>query len=338
MRCPTIADRTRRVLDHPLPYEESEGWSTCEGESPDSEEDASRAEIPAPTEEVEFIDTTLPVQDDPHGQEEGGFDQPMPEEVDDRATQPLGGEESDSDQGDPRVADRREGKEPLQVPLQEAHDRPEDCCHRPDPDEDRPDPKPSSEYPTQRCPIDLSDCVEPESDHDPREEGADWGRCDCMRIGQPEVEGDSRGLDQEPGEEERRSDDDEPIGSPLDPFGQDHSDLDEVECARPCIEERDPDQDQEGADTIGDCEVERAFEGRRLPLITGQTIGRDTHQLEEDEEIEEIAGQGEADHPSSEGQDERVVESLRSEEHTSELQSRGHLVCRLLLEKKKKKR
>src|SRR5439155_26662644 len=30
------------------------------------------------------------------------------------------------------------------------------------------------------------------------------------------------------------------------------------------------------------------------------------------------------------------VQSLRSEEHTSELQSRGHLVCRLLLEKKKK--
>src|SRR5437870_10575399 len=29
-------------------------------------------------------------------------------------------------------------------------------------------------------------------------------------------------------------------------------------------------------------------------------------------------------------------ERVRSEEHTSELQSRGHLVCRLLLEKKKK--
>src|SRR5439155_27333534 len=29
--------------------------------------------------------------------------------------------------------------------------------------------------------------------------------------------------------------------------------------------------------------------------------------------------------------------TIRSEEHTSELQSRGHLVCRLLLEKKKKK-
>src|SRR2546422_5632077 len=30
------------------------------------------------------------------------------------------------------------------------------------------------------------------------------------------------------------------------------------------------------------------------------------------------------------------LESFRSEEHTSELQSRLHLVCRLLLEKKKK--
>src|SRR5690554_7389593 len=31
-------------------------------------------------------------------------------------------------------------------------------------------------------------------------------------------------------------------------------------------------------------------------------------------------------------------EIIRSEEHTSELQSRPHLVCRLLLEKKKKKK
>src|SRR5690625_367131 len=32
---------------------------------------------------------------------------------------------------------------------------------------------------------------------------------------------------------------------------------------------------------------------------------------------------------------EKII-AARSEEHTSELQSRGHLVCRLLLEKKKK--
>src|SRR5690625_6589284 len=33
----------------------------------------------------------------------------------------------------------------------------------------------------------------------------------------------------------------------------------------------------------------------------------------------------------------REPDRQRSEEHTSELQSRGHLVCRLLLEKKNKK-
>src|SRR5690625_6337979 len=33
-----------------------------------------------------------------------------------------------------------------------------------------------------------------------------------------------------------------------------------------------------------------------------------------------------------------AVAQVRSEEHTSELQSRGHLVCRLLLEKKNKKK
>src|SRR3989442_10251454 len=35
---------------------------------------------------------------------------------------------------------------------------------------------------------------------------------------------------------------------------------------------------------------------------------------------------------------ENILVTLRSEEHTSELQSRPHLVCRLLLEKKKKKK
>src|SRR5690625_5751859 len=42
-------------------------------------------------------------------------------------------------------------------------------------------------------------------------------------------------------------------------------------------------------------------------------------------------------HAERNGQRLRLVQVLRSEEHTSELQSRGHLVCRLLLEKKKQK-
>src|SRR5690625_6453857 len=39
-----------------------------------------------------------------------------------------------------------------------------------------------------------------------------------------------------------------------------------------------------------------------------------------------------------EAEDLHLVPLWRSEEHTSELQSRGHLVCRLLLEKKEKRK
>src|SRR5439155_23112914 len=41
------------------------------------------------------------------------------------------------------------------------------------------------------------------------------------------------------------------------------------------------------------------------------------------------------DLPGTELRQHRPLRDPRSEEHTSELQSRGHLVCRLLLEKKK---
>src|SRR3712207_6974246 len=52
------------------------------------------------------------------------------------------------------------------------------------------------------------------------------------------------------------------------------------------------------------------------------------------------AGQGgrDADHALHEERDEEDRAEHRSEEHTSELQSRQYLVCRLLLEKKKKKK
>src|SRR3712207_7302805 len=51
-------------------------------------------------------------------------------------------------------------------------------------------------------------------------------------------------------------------------------------------------------------------------------------------------GDGECIAPGCFGQEQQVepgvVNQFRSEEHTSELQSRQYLVCRLLLEKKKK--
>src|SRR5690625_5857424 len=58
-----------------------------------------------------------------------------------------------------------------------------------------------------------------------------------------------------------------------------------------------------------------ALLNRRLPAIT-ESRRRYVQQLRE----------------------QQVEVTSRSEEHTSELQSRGHLVCRLLLEKKKQQR
>src|SRR5205823_14319414 len=49
-----------------------------------------------------------------------------------------------------------------------------------------------------------------------------------------------------------------------------------------------------------------------------------------------LCGSGELDYPA-EGVRLVIRHSLRSEEHTSELQSLAYLVCRLLLEKKKNK-
>src|SRR5690625_6638677 len=58
----------------------------------------------------------------------------------------------------------------------------------------------------------------------------------------------------------------------------------------------------------------------------------------ENDKFEELANQAKEHCPVSAVLNcEISMDAVRSEEHTSELQSRGHLVCRLLLEKKKQK-
>src|SRR5439155_21076675 len=70
-----------------------------------------------------------------------------------------------------------------------------------------------------------------------------------------------------------------------------------------------------------------------LPIFAYSSYGdRDDQAIgnNENNAITFQTGASEEDPPSR-------AAHLRSEEHTSELQSRGHLVCRLLLEKKKNK-
>src|SRR5438105_9208805 len=75
----------------------------------------------------------------------------------------------------------------------------------------------------------------------------------------------------------------------------------------------------------------------RSTLFPYTTLFRSQRQVT----VERSAGQPEAIRPPGEllvQRAARLVGELRSEEHTSELQSRVDLVCRLLLEKKKKKK
>src|SRR2546430_6214724 len=51
---------------------------------------------------------------------------------------------------------------------------------------------------------------------------------------------------------------------------------------------------------------------------------------------EQYRGRDDPQDQSSDGEESRAEDLPRSEEHTSELQSQSNLVCRLLLEKKKK--
>src|SRR3712207_8351260 len=79
----------------------------------------------------------------------------------------------------------------------------------------------------------------------------------------------------------------------------------------------------------------------RSTLFPYTTLFRSVGGINRCAAIERLARHGVvANHVARVGEDARVARALerqRSEEHTSELQSRQYLVCRLLLEKKKKK-
>src|SRR5574344_1272199 len=83
----------------------------------------------------------------------------------------------------------------------------------------------------------------------------------------------------------------------------------------------------------------RESEARNIPRRDSLTPQK---QRRERREIFAVAGAGVPEYfdgifESARGMPARHSERIRSEEHTSELQSPDHLVCRLLLEKKKTK-
>ena len=103
------------------------------------------------------------------------------------------------------------------------------------------------------------------------------------------------------------------------------ADLGEVERTGARVHEPDPDQEQERADHVDDGEVERALE-RRLLLdpVADERHRRDAHQLEQDEHVEQVAGEAEADHPCHERQHQHVVAGCRHADEARAVDEREH--------------
>src|SRR5437870_7175372 len=72
-----------------------------------------------------------------------------------------------------------------------------------------------------------------------------------------------------------------------------------------------------------------SFQGRPASLVMANDI-TERKRVEHRDSVLSMLGQSLSSATSP-----QEAANIRSEEHTSELQSRGHLVCRLLLEKKK---
>src|SRR5690625_6929041 len=76
----------------------------------------------------------------------------------------------------------------------------------------------------------------------------------------------------------------------------------------------------------------------RSTLFPYTTLFRSVYKVDLLQKEVENELSGSLDEVIEDQEDGYIEEEARSEEHTSELQSRGHLVCRLLLEKKNNKK
>src|SRR3712207_8715743 len=82
------------------------------------------------------------------------------------------------------------------------------------------------------------------------------------------------------------------------------------------------------------------FRSRLVPARGCSARGRPTHSSRQDHPAPQRERRlfGRNGRREQQNRIQSILDTSRSEEHTSELQSRQYLVCRLLLEKKKKNR
>ena len=270
----------RRTVDERLAEERSYAWERAQQQAADAEQDARDSKLAPAAVQVELVDGSEPVQEDPGEHEQGALREPVTEHIRGHAGDAVGGEESDPAHEHADVADRRERQQPLEVALRVTHDRAPQRGHRPERDENHAEfGRVGTERAGEDRPVQPRDCVHAKLGHHAGEQDADRGRRHGMRIGEPEVDGDRRGLRQEAGEQEHHRHDHECVGPVTIEGG---ADLRHIERAGPGIQQRQADEDRVCPHAVGDREVDRALDRPALlDPVRGQRVGDRAHQLEE---------------------------------------------------------
>jgi hypothetical protein len=208
-------------------------------------------------------------------------------------------------QKQPDMADRYERQHALQVVLGVRHHRAEHRSRQArhdqhDPHRVRVRRDRAAEDPEH----DPHDPEHAELAHRARQHDADRRRRDGVGVGEPEVERHDRRLHQEAAREERQRHHHEAVDVAV----VEHvPGLRDVQRTRARVDQRDPDHRQERPDRVRHREVQRALQRRALVDVDpGERERRDAHQLEEDEQVEQVARETEADHAGEEDERQHV--------------------------------
>lgn len=250
-----------------------------------------------------LVDAAEPVQQNPHTGEERRLHPGMRQHVQRDTAEPLRGEHRETDEEQAGVRDGGIGQQPLQMALEPAHHRTE---HRGQRTQGQQRPlrvgRRDAAGAREDRPVDPGDAVDAQLDHDPGHQHAHRCGRHRMRVGQPEVEGHRRGLDEQSGGDEDEGGDHQRVRA-AGVRVQGAADLGEAEFAGAGVEQSDAEQRGVGTEGVDDAEHQGPLDGAGLlDAVAGQGVGDDAHQLEEDKGVEQIPGQREAAHTCLEEQ------------------------------------
>lgn len=219
------------------------------------------------------------------------------------------------------MADGGKSEQPFDVPLHKAHDRADDGGRGAEDEKNEANVSGKRmEHRLEDRPIDAENTEDSEFHHHPGEEHTDWRRRDRVRIGEPEMEGHDRGFDEEAAGDEDKGHHHKGIGWAA---RERALELREIERAGAAVKERNSPEGEECADGICDREIEPALDRRGLDFVSGEGECDHAHELEKNEEGEDVAAETKTVHGREKNEHERVKERADRVEITPAKNQRG---------------